>query len=311
MRVLVTGAEGFVGGHLRTCLEAHGHEVIATSASGEPGHRLVLPDADTARTIIRDGKPDTLVHLAGVAYVPEANHDPERTFRVNVEGTTELFRALHEERPGSRFFLVSSAAVYGSVPEDRQPIDEQEGVHPTDVYSWSKLAAESALHTLAGALEAPLVVLRPFNHTGPGQAPGYVLPSFARQIAAIERAAGSPVVKVGDLSVRRDILDVRDVAEAYVRLLESADVSGIYNVAAGSSRPLSEHLDALCALSSRTIEVQVDPDLLRPNDIPLMEGDATRLRRATGWEPRIAMEQTLSDLLESWRVQHNPSLDHS
>ena len=200
MKVLVTGAEGFVGTHLCAALERRGHIPIPTSASGNVGHPLLLPQLDGLRKLLLSTRPDAVIHLAGIAFVPQAHREPAKAYEVNVEGTANLYRTVQDVLGGCGFLFVSSAGVYGKVALERQPIDEQLPPAPVNVYGWSKLAAETSLQTLAMAYDTPLVVTRPFNHTGPGQDEQFVLPAFASQLSEIERGA-EPVLHVGNLEV--------------------------------------------------------------------------------------------------------------
>ena len=242
-------------------------------------------------------RPQAVFHLAGQASVGESFNDPLGTWDVNATGTLRVACALPE---GARLLLVSSAEAYGVIPEHQQPISEDRPLRPTNPYASSKAAAEMAALT-AGSRGVEVVVARSFNHTGPGQDVRFALPSFARQLAAIRAGEAEPLLRVGNLSARRDMLDVRDVVRAYVRLVEAGEPGGVYNVCSGQARSMAEAVDELVDLSGTRARVEVDPARVRPVDVPLLLGDNARLR-ALGWTPAVSFRQTLSDLLE-WEAR--------
>jgi GDP-4-dehydro-6-deoxy-D-mannose reductase len=207
---------------------------------------------------------------------------------------------LRRAQVRARVLVTGSATVYA--PSDT-PIAEDGAIAPGSPYALSKLAQE--MRGLRAIVEDNLevIVVRAFNHTGPRQTPAFVAPSLARQIALIERGALPPTLRAGNLSARRDLSDVRDVVRAYVALMEHGASGAIYNVASGTGRPIHDILHALIARARVKVEVETDPALLRPQDTPALVGDATRLRRETGWAPQIAFETMLDDLLEYWRAQ--------
>lgn len=301
MRVLVTGARGFVGRHLVRALRDSGHAVVEATRDGVDGtEALELPDPDGASLLMRRVQPEAVFHLAAIAEVPAADRDPQKALRVNVDGTAHLLEGARQEAPTARFFFVSSSNVYGVVPAIAQPIRENRGYAPAGVYAASKVAAECWVRSYERLLAVPPVILRPFNHVGSGQSSSYALPAFARQIVDIENGA-TPLVSVGNLQVRRDILDVRDVVRAYAELLAVAKVPSPLNVCGGRSYVMADLLDALCGLSTANVKVDVDPARLRPNDLEVLEGDPTRLHDCIGWEPEVPIEDTLQSLLDDWR----------
>jgi GDP-4-dehydro-6-deoxy-D-mannose reductase len=302
VRALVTGAAGFVGCHLARALLAEGHEVFGTLQPGhaEPagfrGMRWVEMELTASASIdaaLAEARPDRVYHLAGQASVGESLRDPLSTWEVNATGTLRLAEALGG---GTRLLFVSSAEVYGVVPEAEQPIGEQRRLHPTNPYAASKAAAEMAVLEAAHAHGTHAVIARSFNHTGPGQDPRFALAAFARQLAAIAAGACEPVLRVGNLQARRDYLDVRDVARAYLTLLDRGAPATVCNVASGEPHSLAELVELLIELSGTGARVEVDPARVRPVDVPLLSGDASALR-ALGWAPEIPLRQTLADLL--------------
>ena len=308
LKVLVTGAEGFVGPHLLEALRAAGHQVIPTSLSGSIGERLDLTDGEAVERMVAAIAPDAIVHLAAISSVPEAAGAVDRAWRVNVEGTRQLAMAHGRFRPDGVFLAVSTGALYAST-STRQPLDEDHVVRAESAYGATKIAAEAALEALSRS-DAPaprIVIARPFNHIGPGQAPNFALPGFAEQIVRGEAAVDEGVsveplpIQVGNLEVRRDFLDVRDVVQAYRALLEDSKARGVYNVCSGVSHRLRSVLDRLRSRATIATEVVTDPSRIRSTDPDAVEATSARLRRETGWSPQISLEQTLDDILADWR----------
>jgi GDP-4-dehydro-6-deoxy-D-mannose reductase len=302
--VLVTGAAGFAGSHLVELLDAS--TLVCWTRDAPPTdiaqrarwQQLDLLDRDAVRAAVREVRPSQVYHLAGVPHVAGSWENTTATLQGNLLGTHHLLDALRRADVRARVLVVASAAVYA--PSER-PIDEQGAIAPGSPYALSKLAQE--LRALRAMAEDGLdvVVVRPFNHTGPRQTPAFVAPSFARQIALIERGELPPTIRAGNLAPRRDLSDVRDVARAYVALMERGANGATYNVASGVGRPIREILDALLARTRVHVTVETDPSLLRPQDTAALVGDFSRLQRDTGWAPRIPFETMLDDLLNYWR----------
>ena len=290
MRTLITGADGFVGRHAVERLRLDGIETI--SFTGD------VRDADGCLEQVRAARPDAVLHLAAIASVADAWRNPDAVSDVNVGGTRNLLAAVAAAAPEARCVVVSSAEIYGAVPEAEQPIGEETPARPASPYAESKLAAEAA--ALAAGLDT--VIARPFPHTGPGQDERFAIASFASQIVAIERGA-PPILRVGNLAARRDICDVRDVVGAYAALLGASRTAEIYNVCSGTARQIGDVLASLLALAEREIEVQPDPERMRPSDIPLLLGDPARIARDLGWRAERPLEETLLDILTSFRAR--------
>ncbi len=309
-RILLTGANGFVGRVLAAQLGAQGHEVIGAIAGGEapaglPCHMLDIRDAGAAQALVAHLAPQAVIHLAAISHVPTSFQDPQLTWQTNVMGTLNLLEALKREAPGAFLLLVSSSEVYGEAFKAGMPLAEDAPCQPMNPYAASKLAAELACQQyfrqgMAG------VIARPFNHIGPGQSPDFATPAFARQIAQIEASGKPGEMKVGNLDASRDFLDVRDVCAAYGAMLELAGrplEQRVFNIGSGRARRMREVLDAMLAQARQPIEVTLDPARLRPSDVPFAAGDTSRLEALTGWRPAIALEDTLAQLLDHWRAQ--------
>jgi GDP-4-dehydro-6-deoxy-D-mannose reductase len=239
-------------------------------------------------------QPSAVVHLAAVSSVAESWKDAGDAWRVNAVGTANLLQAVRREAPAARVLVVSTGEVYGRAEE--LPTSERSPVAPLSPYAASKAAAEVACtQERAGGLD--VVVARAFQHEGPGRDERFAVGSWTHQIAELEQAGG-PALKVGDLSARRDIIDVRDVCRAYRLLLDPSVPPDTYNVASGRAVSMEEVLQFLVGLARCPIDVEPDPDRFRPAELPVVCGDASRLRSATGWKPQIPLEQTLADALD-------------
>ena len=305
--VLVTGAAGFAGSHLLEHL-AGSHDLVAWSRHAPPAalaglarwQQVDLLDSHQVTAAIHEVRPAAVFHCAGLAQVAESWTDTAMPLSVNVLGTHRLFEALRLAGGACRVLVTGSAHVYAAAGV---PITEEHPLGPGSPYALSKLAQEQL--ALRAALEdgVDVIVTRSFNHTGPRQQPSFVAPSIARQIARIEQGAQEPAIRVGNLDAQRDLLDVRDVVRAYASLMTAGTPGTVYNVASGIARPVRAVLAALIARARVPIRVETDTERLRANDIQILVGDATRLRRATGWQPEIPFEQTLDDLLDYWRGQ--------
>lgn len=303
MRVLVTGAGGFVGRHLIAELEAAGHETVRLTHHSDPhpaGARPIeITDAEAVLHAVADARPEACVHLAALAFVPDSWKSPGETFRVNVGGTANLLEAIRARAPKCRTLVVSTAQIYGNQPREK-PLGEDDAAWPDHPYGVSKLAADALSLLLGRHNKLHVMTARPCNHVGPGQPPAYAVAAFAAQVAAIASGAGDPVIKVGNLDSEREFLDVRDVVRAYRLLLEKGSAGNAYNVASGIFRRMREVLDTLCRLAGVSPRVEVDPARFRPTDTqPHL--DTARLKRDTGWEPALPFEKTLADMLAAAR----------
>lgn len=299
MRVLVTGSGGFVGRHLCEYLRSVGDDVAEWSgALGSPD----ISERDAVHAAMQPSQFDGVYHLAGQARVDLSWSEPSQTLAVNAGGTANLMDALEASGSPARVLVMSSAEVYGTVASGTMPLSESAALAPRTPYGVSKVAAEQVAEVLAEAHKREVVVCRPFNQIGPGQAATFVTPSFAQQVAANERAGGGEI-RVGNLSATRDFLDVRDAVVAYRRLMLDGVPGEAYNVASGEELAVQALLEGLIAASSAAQSIVVDEDRFRPNDVPRMYGSVDKLVSATGWTRKYSIKQTLADVLDEARAR--------
>jgi GDP-4-dehydro-6-deoxy-D-mannose reductase len=300
VRILVTGAGGFVGGHLMRELTQAGHAFIAfdlgTCAGCPPGDTHVgdLRDADVLFSLVRRTHPDACIHLGGIAYVPMGWTDPDLVFSANLIGTINLLEAFRQCAPGARMVIVSSAEVYGRAPSPK-PVAEDDPLLPENPYGVSKMAAEQTALLYARRYGMPVLSARPDNHIGPGQSLRFVAPSFADQVARIARKELEPVVRVGNLDSERGFLDVRDVVRAYRLLVETGRGGEAYNVAADRPVRIRAILEGLFQAAGIQPRIEVDPQRFRPTDTrPCL--DISKILNDVGWRPEIPLDATLKDI---------------
>jgi GDP-4-dehydro-6-deoxy-D-mannose reductase len=296
MRALITGAGGFVGAHLQRHLEESGDDPVPTDRSTDG---LDILDAPALLERFRKVAPEAVYHLAGASDVGGSWDTPQTTFRANAEGTLNVLWAAREADVG-RVLTVGSADVYGKVTPDELPLTEASPLRPTSPYAASKVAAESVAEQAFLGYGQHVVRARPFNHLGPGQSTRFVAPALAERIARNE-LTGEKELSVGNLSPRRDFTDVRDVVKAYRRMMVDGEAGEIYNVCSGEAIAVEDLARALVGLSTVDLELVADPDLQRAVDIPVLQGDNSKLAAATGWKPELPLKQTLADLLEDMR----------
>jgi GDP-4-dehydro-6-deoxy-D-mannose reductase len=300
MRALVTGATGFVGRYLLDALAQADYETLAC---GGPQDADALPidvlDLASVRAAFDLGKPDVVFHLAAATFVPDAIASPMAAYVTNVRGTANVAQAARDYARESgapvRLLFTSSAEVYGLQPPENVPLRETCALNPANPYAASKAAAEMLLLGEAHTFGLDVVIARAFNHIGPGQNERFVVASFAAQLAKIA-AGGAPQLFVGNLDAKRDFLDVRDVVRAYVALARDGTAGEIYNVCSGIARPIRDVLRELIIAAHVPVEVRDDPERMRPSDVPLFVGDASKLRAATGWEPHVAFAASIRDI---------------
>lgn len=303
--ILVTGAAGFAGSHLVEQLGPT-RDVVAWARSEPPAEiahlarwtKLDLLDRDRVRREMQAVQPAIVYHCAGASHVGASWQDTAQPLAGNALATHYLIDALLRADVEARVLVTGSATVYAP---STAPLREDDVLAPNSPYAASKLAQEQLALREAADHGVSVIVARPFNHTGPRQRPDFAAPGTARQIALIERGDLEPLIKVGNLDAERDLTDVRDTVRGYILLIERGVPGTVYNVASGVGRSIRNVLDALVQRARVPVTIAVDTERLRPNDTPVIVGDATRLRAATGWTPLIPFEQTMDDLLGYWR----------
>jgi len=312
MRVLITGATGFVGGHLVHALEEEGpsaFEIFGTAFPQAPSpseHGLFFLDLRSekdVRRLVGEIRPDWIFHLAAISNVRHSWQMRSETIETNVVGTHNLLEAVRQTTPAARVLFISSSDVYGSGASPAEVLKEGAPLQIVSPYAYSKAAGEMLCGFYEKIENIDIVIARPFPHTGPGQTEDFVCSDWARQVAQIEKGDIAPTLKVGNLDVRRDFCDVRDVVKAYILLMRKGRRGEPYNVCSGKAIALREILDFLVreAAVSSPISIEVDPTKFRKIDLPVRVGSYRLIAEETGWLPRIPIEQTLRDLLASWR----------
>lgn len=294
VRALITGSRGFVGRWLTAHLEEEGDEVIGLSSEVD------IADGAGVMAAITGARPDAVYHLAAFSSVGRSWDDPAEVFRVNALGTLRVLEAAASCDPPPAVLLVSSAEVYGTVSADRMPITEDSPLRPVTPYAASKVAAEFLGVQANLGRGVPVVIARAFNHVGPGQSAGFVVAALASRVVQAQRS-GEKRVRVGNLSARRDFTDVRDVVRAYRMLVEKGVPGEVYNVCSGVDIAIAEILERLGKLAQIDLDVEVDPALARPVEVPVLRGDGSRIAEATGWSPAVPLDETLAAVLDEWR----------
>lgn len=299
-RALITGAAGFVGHYLKVCLLDRGWDVVTSDMRASDVLCDFSKPDDVLRLMAEAGDVSHVFHLAARTFVPDAMRNPWPTFEVNLNGTMLLEQALRTRQPKARLLFISSGEVYG--PPLELPMTEDHPLNPGNPYAISKTAADHYCAYGFKAHGADILRIRPFNHSGAGQADNFVLSSFARQVAEAEAGLRDPVLKVGNLDAARDFSHVRDVVRAYEALAREGEAGEAYNVCSGTSVVVRDALDFLIAESNVAVTVELDPARVRPVDVPEVRGSHAKLTQRTGWTPEIPIEQTLRELLEHWRA---------
>ena len=305
MRILVTGANGFVGRHVLRELTQHGHDPLTFVYDApdfdvpEAGRSIEvdITDANAVGEAIASWKPDACIHLAGIAFVPKGTSDPTMMFAVNVTGTTNVLDSFRQHCPAARILVISSSQVYGSEPRENAA-KEADALMPSSHYAVSKASADLMTLTYARSYQMHAMTARPHNHTGPGQSPDFVVPAFARQLKEMSAGRAEPCLKVGNLDSERDFMDIRDVARAYRLLIEKGRGGEAYNMGSGNAVKIRSILETLCDIAGVTPDIQVDPARYREADGCVLL-DTAKIEQDTGWRTEIELVDTLKDLFDS------------
>jgi len=304
-RVLITGGTGFVGSHLIRHLQSTTPNISVISLArpsvpeaGVEYYEVDVRREDDIRSAVRQIRPSEIYHLAGVSAVDVSWADPRVTFEVNVVGTYNLLEAAMALASAPRILNISTAQVYAS---SDAPLTEGSPLGPVNPYAASKAISEMLEVSFRRASTGGVITARSFNHTGPGQLPTFVLPSFAKQFAEIEAGIRRPTLAVGNINVERDFTDVRDVVRAYSLLLSKGRTGQVYNVCSGIGTSLTDVIKQFQALCRTVVTIESDSTRVRTGDIPRVIGDSTKIRNETGWNVRITMNEAIRDLLDYWR----------
>ncbi len=310
-RALITGVGGFAGSHLADVISRETDWDLCGIVLGPEDTRWIpasvsivqsdLREPGQARVAIEHSRPDYIFHLAAQGYVPQSWKDPWHTYETNIRSQFNLFHAVSAIGISPKILVVGSNEEYGWAGEQNLPITERTTLRPQNPYAVSKITQDFMGLQYFLHLGLQVIRVRPFNHIGPRQEERFVAPSFAKQIVEIERGLRPPVLKLGNMSARRDFTDVRDMCRAYVLSLQKGIPGEVYNIGSGCARSMRELLDLMLSHSSIEPVEETDPSKMRPSDVPVSFCDPSKFRQHTGWEPRIPLEQTVVDILEDWR----------
>lgn len=295
MKLLLTGSDGFVGSvlcRLRACLPL----------ADEDG-AVDLRDAERVRRAVARIAPEAVIHLAAQSFVPESFAKPRETYEINFLGTLNLLEALKAASFEGRFLFVGSGDSYGLVAPDELPLDEARPLRPRSPYAVSKAAGEALSYQWSQSERFPIVMTRSFNHIGPGQSERFAVSDFARQIVEIRKGRRGSIIRTGDIDVTRDFTDVRDVAQAYLLLLDRGRCGEVYNVCSGVEQSIRALLGRLLELARVEATIERDPSRLRPAEQRRICGSPRKLERDTGWTRRYPIDTSLNDILEDWEAK--------
>ncbi len=319
MRVLITGITGFVGSHMTELALARGAEVFGSarwrSKTENIDHlrdKITLIESDlrdlsSVRTLLETAAPTYVIHLAAQSFVGVSWQAPAETLTTNILSQVNLLEAIRGLKIRPRFLAVGSSEEYGLAYPEELPIKETNPLRPLSPYAVSKVTQDMLGYQYFKSYGLPIIRSRAFNHEGPRRGDVFVTSNFAKQVAEIEAGLREPAMFVGDLKPRRDYSDVRDIVRGYWLLLERGEPGEVYNLCSGRSWAIQQVLDFLLEQSTvKGIQVKIDPARLRPSDVMVLEGDPSRMHKATGWKVEIPFEQTLSELLDYWRRRIPP-----
>lgn len=310
MKIFITGIEGFVGGYLLDELLKNGHEVAGyhfledvPKKVRRTGIELIRGDVSNRESFyeaLNQSKPDAVIHLAAISFVPYAHSNPSLTWKVNLWGTLNLLEWIRNYSSDTFALILSTGEIYGSpISDDELPLTENSPFRPNNMYATTKAATDLAAQQYQKVWKLNVTIARSFNHIGPGQGEVFVTSAFAKQIAQIMLNKHAPEVKVGNLSAYRDFSDVRDVVRAY-RLIVEAKKPYIFNICSGKPVRIGSILDTLIEYANTNIKIEKDPSRLRPIDTPMVYGSHEKITNTLGWEPEIPLSKSLRDILDYW-----------
>lgn len=309
MNVLIIGGAGFVGNFLiNHLINDCGWSVAVTKLENEKIEQsqveqfnLNILDKKAISDLLREVHPDYIIHLAAQSSVAVSWNNPALTIDVNIKGSVNVLDAVRELDYKPKVLIIGSGEEYGHILPNETPIMEKTPTRPGNIYAATKACQNMIGKIYADAYQIDVIMVRAFNHIGPNQSPIFVVSDFCKQVAEIEKGLREPIIKVGNLSAKRDFTDVRDVVRAYSMLIQNGKSGEIYNVGSGKAISIQDILDLILSCSSAKIKVEVDPEKLRPVDVPIIEADITKLQKCTGWEPEIVLKNTILDTLKYWR----------
>lgn len=317
-KALIIGAAGFVGGYLTHCLkDEFGMEVVVTKLpheilndmDGVEIYDLNILNRDDIVELLLSVRPDYIIHLAAQSSVSVAWRNPALTVDVNVKGSLNVLDATREMFYKPRILMIGSGEEYGHIRPGETPIKEDQKLRPGNIYAATKACQNMISSIYAKAYDMQVMMVRAFNHIGPNQSPIFVVADFCKQVAEIEKGLREPVMYVGNLDAQRDFTDVRDVVRAYALLVQKGEPGVTYNVGSGHAVVIRDVLNMIIEESEADIRVEVDPNKIRPVDVPIIEADTTLLTETTGWQQSIALRQTIRETLDYWRGQMDKEAD--
>ncbi len=313
MKALITGVTGFAGSHLAELLLTEGHIVYGTRRLRSPMENIShlhgkitlldteLTDQTSVTNLLSEVRPGLIFHLAAQSFVKASWAYPGYTLFNNLGSQLCIFEAVRRLELDVRIQVAGSSEEYGAAAEEDLPLREDSPLRPLSPYGVSKVAQDMLAYQYFQSYGMKVVRTRAFNHTGPRRGEVFASSNFAKQIASIERGLQEPVIRVGNLEAQRDFSDVRDVVRAYYLACNKGEPGEVYNICSGASITIRQMLDILLGLARCEVRVETDPGRLRPSDVQLLRGDASKFIAATGWKPQYDIKQTLADLLDYWR----------
>ena len=306
MKALITGVNGFVGNYLSKYLIEQGYTVYGTVIEDNVImenvniKKMNLLNQEEVMETIKSIKPDQIYHLAGQSAVGLSWKEPTLTMNVNINGTINLLDAVRENNIDTKVLIIGSSDEYGVIKPEECPISEEHVLNPSSPYAISKVTQEQIAKLYINSYKMNLIMVRAFNHIGPKQSKNFVVSDFASKVAEIEKGA-EPVMRVGNLEAYRDFTDVRDIVRGYAMLMENGTIGELYNIGSGNAYKIQDILDVLLSLSNTKIKVEIDPERLRPSDVPIIQCDNSKIKSHINWVPQYDIKNTLKDTLDYWR----------
>jgi GDP-4-dehydro-6-deoxy-D-mannose reductase len=313
-KVLITGITGFVGSHLtELLLDRKGYQIFGTARprSNQENIRHLkkqltifsadIVDSHSIYELVKKVKPNYIFHLAAQSFVPASWTSPATTMEVNILGSVHLFEAVRTLGIDPVIQIACSSEEYGLIKKSELPVNEQSPLRPLSPYAVSKAAMDYLGYQYFKSYGMKIIRTRTFNHTGPRRTETFVCSNFAKQIVEIEKGLRDPVIRVGNLEARRDFTDVRDVVRAYLLSVKKCRPGEVYVIASGKAIKISQVLKKLISLAKVKVRIEEDPERMRPSDVPVLQGDSSKFRKATNWKPKVPFEKTLKDILDYWR----------